>query len=379
MELKRWLLLPIPLLYVIVPMMIESKIGFYQASPWDVKTYAIFDVILSYMIFFCIFSNGKIRSKFFYEIKDIISIIINDRWLKYLFILLLIMLSFSVKESIGYIILGVSRDELHETGIVNHATIISGEFFKILTFLVLFFFPRKSYFFIIGLILSMLVSASRNEVMYSIFILISLFLIYPKVNLVKMAVYILILMLLLSLFTLFIQARGVGSNPFTYILFKLITYKAFTLQLASNVISTFNDLDNVLLPAFGRYYEFFAIKFLSISNVATSGFALEYHELGYNVFENYTMRANVNYPWWSWWIAVFGPIGLLLKAIYITILMALFNMAKLRLTMLYFISMLLLNSQLVHPFLSTKDCIGLIVVILLDFYALLIIKKTQRV
>lgn len=376
-EKKRFLFLMLPMLYVVIPIFIEPYVGFNMISTWDVKAFAVFDVLFSYFVFLFVFYNPSYRERFFHEIKKDIAIVSSDFKIKVILYLLIILLFFSVKDSVTLIISGVNRDELHESGAVNHLTILSGEVFKILAFLCVYFQPKKSAVFVLGITLAMLVSASRNEVMYSFFMLLTLFCIFPKVKIFKLVIFTFFLVLLLSIFTIFIQSRGVGDNPMFYIFFKLMTYKSFTFQLAPNVLERFSDFENLPLPFFGRFYEFWAIKFFSISNAASDGFALIYHDLGYNYKEGYFMRANVNYPWWTWWVAAFGPLGLLLKFVYVFMISVTLKFLNLRVTLLYFFSMLLLNSQLVHPLLSTKDCVGLLVVITLDIYLSKFIKVNK--
>ncbi|WP_282175218.1 hypothetical protein [Vibrio diabolicus] len=165
------------------------------------------------------------------------------------------------------------------------------------------------------------------------------------------------------------QGRGdsISSAMFltTDALFK---YRAFSYYLSEILIDKLSgDYEKVLFPIFGFFSERLLSIFSYLQNpisIPGSNFISNFHRLG---SENYLV-ANVIYPYWSWFVAVYGVTGLIIKSLFSFTLLYLFFRYGFYLLTLYWLNVLLFTQQIIHPFMNNDAVYAFLAILALDIY-----------
>lgn len=177
-----------------------------------------------------------------------------------------------------------------------------------------------------------------------------------------------------------LQGRTIGteglSYPIKYFFGTIIRYQAYILGMSEHLLTIKFNL-SPLTPFFGFLNE----KLLFLIGLDGDRVGIP----GFNFITNFVdlgdgHSANVTYPWWIWFVKAFGPIGLIIKAVYIYVLFSIVSKLKFNYTKLYFVFIVMIMSFRVHPFLDTPAFYGLMGFILLDILknAKTIVKKKFR-
>ena len=213
----------------------------------------------------------------------------------------------------------------------------------------------------------MLFYLSRSNLLFLIYFpIVFLFILPYKLNYKKILKFVLFtfLIVMFASYITILQGRGESIQA---VIFKiaetLFRYKAYSFYLAEYAIEVSSGIEKSLFPFLGWFSE----KLISLGwkvdspiSIYGSEFVFEFHFLGNGY------RANVLYPWWSWFYGYYGVLGLLLKAIYIYSILSVTLRFKLFLTFVFLLYTILFNIVVKHPFINAAAFYAFAVLIILD-------------
>jgi hypothetical protein len=345
----------------------------YEVKPslnsWIISS---FDLLLAFIVFFWVFSHQKYRRDFFSYGKDLIAVIEK---LSGLLVILLIWTCYEAYISFSLIQEGYFRHQL--LGEFNRAGFVymflSG-LFKLLTPFVLFFpsSTRIRAIIIVGLISSLVITASRSELRYifNTYILMFVFLEFKSIKgkMRPLLTYFSIVLLLAILVTIFLQGRPIseGWQALVDLLAKAFQYRSYGYILADIAMEA-GQAKDVFYPFFG-YPADYLVGSLGKSRIAGTEFVAGLVYLGNSPISGAPMLANVVYPWWAWFVGVFGGFGLLLKLIYTFLMSIILLRLRAYSSLIYILSYVLLGTALSHPFQTLAHTVAFATCCLVDFF-----------
>lgn len=274
------------------------------------------------------------------------------------------------------IIQGNTREELlFSHGVTNDVFFLFGSsFFKLIFPYSLVFMPKSRIFYIslIGIASIMIVAASRTEILYSIFLYLTIIFISSKrINYKKLILIFFVAVTTSTIVTKYLQARVIDDSQF-FGLFDLVEvfskYRVYSYYLADRAISISQNIDKLFYPFFGYFYERYMIAFDLTSNAIDTEFITEHINLSTTDTLAY---ANVLYPWWSWFYGTFGFAGIIFKIVYQILILKLFIRIKASLTIIYYLCLLLFINSVKHPFLTLSDNLIMLTCLTIDFFSYL--------
>ncbi len=290
------------------------------------------------------------------------------------FIILLLAVYFFYKAVISYqlILHGARREDL----IFNYRTtdglfILFANSIVIYLFSFIIVFPLKkdmAILILFSFFLSLVVAASRSQILVVIF-LSSIYFVFSnkKVNVFKIAIIILFFLYVSYLITAYLQRRRItsGLGMITKLSDTLFYYRAYSFYLAEYVISVI-DTEKIMYPFFGYAIEkISSIIAPSARLQIDSAFVTNYHMLGYS---GAPMLANVLYPWWAWFFGIFGIFGIFIKNLFLFLFVNLFLNKELFFLSVWMLYVILFLSPIKHPFLTSGDTVFFLAAFGMDFF-----------
>jgi hypothetical protein len=349
-----------------------STSDFYTVSPsaysWFIST---FDLVLVLIVFYWVLSPQRYKLGFKAYGANLISLV--DRWWLVLFLILL----WAVYEAYvtwGYIQQGYARHDLmkiYDRGGVSYM-VISG-IFKLLTPFVLFFPASKKIRIIIisGLLVTLVITASRSELRYvfNTYIVMFIFMSFKDLKSRVSGVFALFssILFLAVIVTIFLQGREISDGFYAAYdtVLKVFQYRSYGYILA-DIAMDLGEIKDILYPFLG-YPADYLVSLAGGDRIASTEFVSSLTYVGISPINGNMMLANVVYPWWAWFIAVFSGWGLLVKLIYTVAL----SISLLRLnaysSAIYLLSYVILGSALSHPFMTLTHTMTFFVCLLVDF------------
>ena len=154
-------------------------------------------------------------------------------------------------------------------------------------------------------------------------------------------------------------------------------YRGFSFHLANRVVDLKDyNFSHALYPFFGFGYERVSSIFYDFStpiSVKGSTFVTDFVLLG----SSRAYAANVLYPWWVWFYASFGYIGIIFKAIFCLFLLNIFFIFRMKISYFYFSFTILFGACIKHPFLNNDSLYFFISVMLIDLVLKIRIRKNS--
>lgn len=146
----------------------------------------------------------------------------------------------------------------------------------------------------------------------------------------------------------------------------LFRYRLSPYLLSEVVLNLRPDVDNYFFSFFG----FGGEKFLNILQINVhqpistrgSGFVYEFVKFDGG------FRSNVLYPWWSWFVLCFGPLGLFVKLFFQAALLWMLKKYNLLFALVYLVTILIFLQHLKHPFINSFGFFSFVVLICIDIY-----------
>lgn len=356
--------------------------GFYYPVSIDVFLYSTADLFLSFIVVFLVF-NRYSRLRYNFSTVAVLNwekFFINHKSILFVLVLYAGYLAYS---SFGLIMQGVARHQLieeYDAAGLDYM-IISGFFKLAFPFALLFVKNNKiKTMLFVGLLLCLIITASRSELRYVLNFLLMYMLFFRGWDFFK-KFFILVItgisfIVLATLVTIFIQNRPVSDG--FYAVFDMIKsvlqYQAYGYYLAEISLEAGSDADKAMFPFFGYISEFMAKNLGGAVTPIDSQFVGELHVIGTSSANGRPFLANVVYPWWSWFISYFGVAGLLIKAIFIFCFLSLLLNFKMMFSLILLLSFVILGTTAAHPFLTLTHTISFSVAVFLDFYIILYTK-----
>ncbi|MEK0160753.1 hypothetical protein WLQ65_16670 [Pseudoalteromonas piscicida] len=278
------------------------------------------------------------------------------------------------------ILLGISREEIVALGRDRVMMLLTPISLVLASISILSVNPLRVKLVTFSLFIIVTVySLSRAEILNLLFflaVLISFSSIEKKKeNIRKLFIYFFLLLALSAVITIY-QGRSVNlERAVVNMMEALFKYSAFSMYLSEIVVQKVNlDFEKLYFPFFGFFSERFLSIFAELDNpigVDGSSFVSEFHSLGYTN----ALSANVVYPWWPWFYALYGWIGLIFKSVYIYLLLLLFKTCNLRFSLLYFFYVLFFLQYKKHPFLNNDSVYFFVAIISLDLICNMFMKR----
>ncbi len=229
----------------------------------------------------------------------------------------------------------------------------------------------------LGVVGIMLTYLSRSNLLNIILLFFGLFFFsreYIKFNILYKIFITLIVIIFLASYITVLQGREDNVySAFSKIFTTLFRYKSYSFYLSEIAIDISSGAEKLPFPFFGFLSEKLLSYIVVIDNpisIYNSDFVSKFHFLGSSY------RANVLYPWWSWFYGCFGFLGLIIKAIYVYFLLRVMLYFKLNLTLFFFLYVLLFSSVVRHPFLNAIGFYSILSLVLFDLYLKLKIRVT---
>lgn len=356
---------------------------FYKTPEPEIIFYAVFDVIISCVVVFLIFNfNSKIRlialknQLAYYKVT-----IENYNWLV---LLLSMYMSWLAFKSVNLILSGAVRQELlSEYQTMGIDFLLISSIFKLIFPIVIYLGCNKKLLLVvsIGFFGSMLVTASRNELTYAGYMLLTLSVFSKDFKVYFKLLVILLVFLLFAVFiTVFGQDRPIadGFLALFSILDKHLTYKAYAVHLAQYPIAE-SSFEKVFYPFFGYLSEWPLGNVFKLDYPVDSDYVKNYHYLGVDSTTNLIFMANVVYPWWSWFVGVFGVLGLIIKAVYLSLLLQFFLYFRWSISFVYLLCYVLYVAGSGTPMLTLSGVITIALCMSMDFLNNRFFKKRMSV
>ena len=352
----------------------SKNAGFYKEINDEVIIYSSFDILLSFFVVWFVFKKFNWMR---YNAEEVVTKtyikVFEDN--KFILCSILAFTAFLAFQSLILILQGVARHDLlrvYDTGGMDYMAVSS--FFKILVPMVFFFRTSLNLklIAIFGLIFSIVITASRSELAYVIkFFMILLLFTNHKTVILKIWKFSIIaasMVVFAILSTSVLQNRPIseGFSAIYDIFINVITYKAYGYYLAEFSMEAANYLDKTFFGFFGYMSEFIVRSFTVPEVPIDSDFVSNLHYLGVGEITGKPFLANVLYPWWSWFVGLYGPIGLLIKAVFVGFLLYLLLSFRFVFTVVLLLSFVLLGTMSAHPFLTVTHTFNFIITIFVD-------------
>lgn len=232
-------------------------------------------------------------------------------------------------------------------------------------------------FLLFGVMAIGIYNLSRSEFASLIFITLSFAIIkkISKKQLLFFSCFFAVIIFFVSVMTIYQGRAGSLNSSLMAVLESFFKYKAFSFYLSKYSINQVNgDFEHILYPFLGFIIERFLSMIDLVSNpisVQDSSFITDFHRLG----SNSEYDANVLYPWWSWFYGSFGPLGIILKFIYVLCALSVIIRTKFAFTFIYFVYVMLFTSFYRHPLLNADSFFYLLAILLLDLFILVNVKR----
>ncbi|GIC77267.1 hypothetical protein [Moritella sp. F3] len=289
-------------------------------------------------------------------------------------LLIFIVFLFILLESIPRIPLvlsGVSREDLvFEFGRSRFIMFITMPILILTGISIVFSYSYKIRFLLIAsFFLLVIYSLSRSEILKLIYIIMVIIPFGSDKKIYLKMFFLMLLLALLGAVSTIYQGRSVtiisAAVNMSESLFK---YTTFSMYLGDLVIDKFeHDYEKILFPFFGFFSERFLSLFSSLDNpvgVNNSRFVSEFILLGYSN----ALSANVVYPWNTWFYAMYGSIGIIIKAIYTYLLLHFTFRCKLFITHVFFLFSFLVTQFSKHPFINNDAAYLVVSCLFLDVF-----------
>lgn len=358
---------------------ISNSIGFYRPISLEIAYVSTLDLALSLMIvYICV----KKESYFFKNGGDIFQNYIH--FLEKNIIFLLVILAITAYEAYGsmtLILSGVARHELiQDYDRAGLLYMFASGFFKILFPLSIYFrSPLKIKILAFsGLILSILITASRSELMYVInFFLILLLFSGNGLRILKTMLLVIAMMFIAIISTIFLQNRPMteGLIAIYEMFMSVFRYKAYSYYLAEYSINISGSFEKIFYPFFGYVSDYFFSLLAKLDNPISSEFVGDYHVLGTDNITGKLMIGNVIYPWWSWFYGQFGILGVFIKAIYCSLLLSLLAKLRFMFTFVIIAMFVLFGVSAAHPFLTLSHTLAVFFCVVVDLSVFIYSKR----
>ncbi len=364
--------------------LITMDFGFQKSLSLEALTYSTVDMLLSYFVvaliyfrFPSFFKSGETYFKYSYAS-------FFDKHVKFLVVLVLIA-AFQAIESINLILSGIARHQLLQEydrgGLVY--MLVSG-IFKMLVPLVFYFGASKKVktLALVGLLCTVMITASRSELMYVInFYIILMIFDSSKNQIMRLSLVVLSMVFLAITSTIFLQNRPISDGFYAVLDLtrSVFQYKAYAYYLSDISLEKADSIFKVLFPFFGYISEFvIKVVFGSVDPI-DSEFVGHLHYLGSSPVTGRPYLANVIYPWWSWFVGSFGFFGLIIKAMYCFALLYFCAGKRMLFTTIIIASFTLFGVSGAHPLLTLTHTLSVVSCILIDFGILFFTKYKFKV
>ena len=380
------------LFLLIAPLLLITSAHLFQVvfpihSNYNATSYifiSILDVFLSvFALFLILISSGKNNNNRLIEIfvKRLKN---KSATLFSITTALFIILLPSIIASSAQVLSGCGRDCL-----VMSADGVSGIlyflFVGMATLLVSYFFVfhvdyKKTILLFVFLVSSLIITASRAELVFTIlFTLWAYFLTLSMTGSIKAipirkisGSLVLILVFFAALFQYYIQRRGAEINLLRTI-FEFFSYRASSLHLGAYLIES--QQVNFFHAIFVYPFDYLVGVFWDPNQrLMTTEFYHNFPLLGEDHL-GLDYRSNVVYPWWSWFYASMGPVGIIIKFMFIYSLLYVFFKLRLLYFFIYFSYSFLIGAQTGHPMASIVGPITITILIFMEITSRLCFKK----
>lgn len=373
------LLIVIPLISLLLSYFLTISLPFFKPVSEVVISGFIIDFIQNsavWILFYILYSK-RIKN----NIKYLIDISFKDFLSRYNFLIYILIFGIliNVMMRLGVILSGTSREALvFELG-RNRFMMIAPTIVTYLSVISILGNYKNNIKIplILGVLLSSIYMLSRTELLnYIYLLLITAYLygvLFKKIS--KFFVFFISIIILSSILTI-LQGRQFNLIDSIYSTIEsLFRYGAYSFYLPEYLFKYFHfDVETVLFPFFGFFYERLISIFSELNYpISTQGsmFVSEFHYLGLG--NNFS--ANVLYPWWAWFFAVFGYFGFILKGIYTFFLMYIFLKLKFTFTLLFIINFIIVFQIKLHPFINSDSVYVFLAVLIMDIIVYFYNKK----
>lgn len=343
--------------------------NFFLPLNLEVYIYSIADIIFVCIVVFIFWSFSR------NEIKETLNKWTNIREIEPLTIIIsFLFCSYSLylaSTSVSLIIIGATRQDLiNEYDMFGMGYLIVSSYFKVIMPLYLITNVDKKFkiLLVTGFLSSMLITASRNEMVYAGYLIATIFTIFnAKRSLFVMVIVITIFSIIGFILTI-IQGRPVGDgfSSIFLVIDKHILYRSYSLYLAERVLDLHLDVNKFIYPFFGYISERFLSSFYEFTDPINNEFVISYKFIGYDPDTGNDYFANVLYPWWSWFILAFGAVGLIVKSLFCSLILYVEYKLKLTLTIIYTLSILMFSAPFYTPLITVAGVLSFIWAILCD-------------
>ncbi len=359
------------LLIQIYTLVRTTQYNYYKQLDFDIYVFSMFDVVTTsffiYIVWLCL---GEKINRGVRKWKEIAQM---SKPLELITFLLMIYTVYLAYKSINLIFLGATRQALiTEHNMFNISYIIVSSYFKVLfpAFLITNISYKIKLMLLVGFIGSMLVTASRNELIYAGYLIATIYLIFDFKKGVKIVSISLFSFMSLAFFLTILQGRPVGDgfSAVFGVFDKHILYRSYALYLSERVTELNLDTDKVIYPFFGYISDKILSELSLVDYSIDNSFVSHYEYLGYDLHTGNYYYANVLYPWWSWFLLSFGMFGFIIKGIFVFLLLYLSARFGCIVTFLYGTSIILFSSPFYTPLITIGGVISFIITITLDFY-----------
>lgn len=359
--------------------------GFYYSISDEVIMYSTADLVLSCVVVFFVFIRfNQVRNTFtFSSVHNWEKVFLKH---KFIILALVFYAAYLAYKSFGLIMQGVARHQLiseYDTAGFDYM-ILSGFFKLTFPFALLFIKDYKiKIMLFIGLLLCLVITASRSELRYVLNFLLIYMLFFQGAEFLKkfsiLAATGLIFIILATLVTVFIQNRPMSDGLYSMLdlIKSVLQYQAYGYYLAEISIEAGASIDKALYPFFGYVSEFMSKLLGGSVTPIDSEFVGELHVIGTSTVHGRPFLANVVYPWWSWFVAYFGAAGLLIKAIFIFCFLSLLLNFRMMFSLVLLLSFVILGTAAAHPFLTLTHTVSFAVAICIDIYILMFAKFSK--
>ncbi len=364
----------VSILLFLISVLFSFSDNFSVHLKMETKVVAITDFFASVVVLIFAMYRNKERIQNMKKNSFLYADIINKNSF-FTFILFLITTYFFYKASISYqlILSGARREDLiFYYGATDGIFILFANSIVIYLFAFLIVFQLKKQLIILvssAFLLSLVVAASRSQIMNLIFLTSICFVISnKKINIFKIAILFLFFIYIAYLVTAYLQQRSItsGSDVITKLLNTLFYYRAYSFYLAEYLISII-DIEKIMYPFFGYLTEkISSIIAPSAGLQIDSAFITTYHMLGYS--SGSPMLANVLYPWWAWFFGIFGIFGILIKNLFLFLFLNFILNKKLFFLSVWIIYVILFLSPVKHPFLTSGDVVFFLTAFGMDLF-----------
>ncbi|EJL6723897.1 hypothetical protein ACSVUS_002808 [Vibrio alginolyticus] len=352
-------------------LLMSGGLGFKNNMSPEVMVYSTIDVLFSCLIVALIL----VRFPSFYSHSEEVfkakyAKFFDDHYILIAFLVLAT--AYEAYSSIGLIMSGVARHQLlqeYERGGLIY--MISSGFFKMLVPAVFYFGASKKVkiLSVLGLLFVCAITASRSELKYVINFYIMLMLFASSKNqIARVCIVVSIMVSLAILSTIFLQNRPIsdGVEAVWDMARSTFQYRAYSYFLADLSLETANSFYKYLYPFFGYISEAPLRVFFGTPNPIDSSYVGDLHYLGTSPTTGRPYLANVLFPWWSWFVGSFGVLGLIIKAAYSYVLLAITSSQKMLFTTVFLLTFILLGTGGAHPLMTLTHVLSIFTCVLID-------------